>query len=162
MAICFVSTVKIHIIFVINAFIHFLAHQSRRLRGSLEDIGSCPSNLSSSVNTFKWHPLKPLGWLGPNFICSILLLGDWKFVFNDDWLFSFVAMATEIFHWLSMGKIEKRHLLPSNCTYFWQYFYTFVEMFLEKSCISHIFLALWPLVLVAVEAIMRNMEKENT
>ena len=36
-----------------------------------------------------------------------------------------------------MGKIEKRHLLPGNCRYFDK---TFLELVLEKSNMSHIFL----------------------
>ena len=35
-----------------------------------------------------------------------------------------------------MGKIEKRHLLSRNCRHFDK---TFIEMFLEKSFVSHIF-----------------------
>ena len=37
-----------------------------------------------------------------------------------------------------------------------------MEFFLEKSCISHIFLAHCLFVLVSMETIMQNMEKENT
>ena len=57
-----------------------------------------------------------------------------------------------------MGKIEKRHLLPSNCRSFDK---TLMEIFLEKSCITNIFLALYSFVLVVMETIMQKMEKEN-
>ena len=52
-----------------------------------------------------------------------------------------------------MGNIEKQYLLPSSCIYFDK---TFIEMFLEKSCIGHIFLAHWLFVMAAMEIIMRK------
>ena len=52
-----------------------------------------------------------------------------------------------------MGKIEKWHLLSSNCRYFDK---TFIEMFLEESCFSHIFLVHCSFVLVAIETIMQE------
>ena len=54
-------------------------------------------------------------------------------------------------------KIEKKmHLLPSNCRYFDK---TFIEMFLVKSCFSHIYLAYCSFVLVATETMMRDNGK---
>ena len=55
-----------------------------------------------------------------------------------------------------MGKIEKwllLLLLPSNCRYFDK---TFIETFPEKSCISHIFLAHFSFLLVAMETIVQK------
>ena len=57
-----------------------------------------------------------------------------------------------------MGKIEKQCLLPSHFRYFDK---TFIEMFLEKSCISHIFLAHCSFVLVAMEIIMQKHGKRK-
>ena len=83
------------------------------------------------------------------------------YVFYGNWLFSLVAMATQSFQRLIMGKTEKWHLLQSHRRYFDK---TFIEMFLEKSCFSHIFLAHCLFVLVAIETIMqkKKMEKANT
>ena len=39
---------------------------------------------------------------------------------------------------------------------------TFIEMFLENSCINHIFLAHCSFVLVAMGAVMQKVEKKNT
>ena len=47
-----------------------------------------------------------------------------------------------------MGKIEQLHLLPSIHRYFDK---TFIELFPEKFCISHIFLAHCSFVLIAME-----------
>ena len=53
-----------------------------------------------------------------------------------------------------MGKIEKRHLLPRNCRYFDK---TFIEMFLEKSFISHIY----GLLLVCIGCHENHKEKKK-
>ena len=55
---------------------NFLAHLSRRLRMSYYD------HLPSAVRPHLWttYPLKPLGQFSSNFMTSLLLKGDWKFV----------------------------------------------------------------------------------
>ena len=68
-------------------------------------------------------PLKPLGRLGPNFICSILGLGDWKFVFHENRLFSLVAMATKEFPQAYNGENRKMALTAKPLQIFWQNFY---------------------------------------
>ena len=57
-----------------------------------------------------------------------------------------------------MGKIEKQHLLPSNYRYIDK---SFIEMFPEKFCISHIYLAHCSVALVAMETIMQKKKKKK-
>ena len=63
--------------------------------------------------------------------------------FDENQIFSLVAMATWSFHTLIMGRIEKWHLLPSHCRYFNK---TFIEVFLEKSSIWLMYWSYIPLI----------------
>ena len=62
-------------------------------------------------------------------------------------------------HRLVIGKIEKRHLLPSLCRYFDK---TFTEMFLEKTSISFMFFGPLLILMVAMETKQEKKKKKKT
>ena len=57
-----------------------------------------------------------------------------------------------------MGKIEKRHLLPSLLRYFDK---TFIEMFLKQCSICHMILGLLLILLIMTETKMKKKQKKN-
>ena len=62
------------------------------------------------------------------------------------------------FHRLVMGKIEKRHLLPSLSRYFDK---TFIEMFLKQCSICHMILGLLLILLIVIETTMEKKKKKK-
>ena len=62
------------------------------------------------------------------------------------------------FHTLIMGRIGKLHVLQNHCRYFNK---TFIEMFLEKSSINHVYLARCSYLFVEMETKMQKLKNKK-
>ena len=80
------------------------------------------------------------------------------FVFFMKFSFLVCLLWQQSFHRLIMGKIEKRHLLPSLLRYFDK---TFIEMFLKQCSICHMILGLLLILLIVTKMKKKKKTLKN-